>query len=148
LVISNDGWQHAVTDLVTIHEYTQDPADLSRRLEAFAQNPHAAAFSHKRLTVLPEFEPGDAPVLVTEFGGTRVSAQGAQGWGYGNSVADYDEWVARIGQLVKAIVDRPDMVGYCYTQLTDVMQEVNGLLGYDHVPKVDPELLKGVFIGR
>ncbi|MGI6543977.1 MAG: glycoside hydrolase family 2 protein [Limnochordia bacterium] len=148
LVISNDGWQHALTDLLTIHEYTQDPTDLKRRLEAFSQNPHAAVFSHGVYTLLQEFPYNGAPILVTEFGGTRVEAQGSKGWGYGDAVSDYDAWVERIGRLVAAVTSRPDIVGYCYTQLTDVKQEVNGLLTAEHAPKVDPEKLKAAFVGR
>jgi beta-galactosidase/beta-glucuronidase len=148
LVISNDGWQHALTDLLTIHEYTQNPVDLERRLEAFSQNPHAAVFSHGVYTLLQEFPYNGAPILVTEFGGTRVEAQGSKGWGYGDAVTDYDAWVERIGRLVAAVTSRPDIVGYCYTQLTDVKQEVNGLLTADHTPKVEPERLKAVFVSR
>lgn len=148
LVIGNDGWQHALTDLLTVHEYTQDAADLSRRLQAFLNDYHMAVFSHNRPTLLPEFTVAGAPVLVTEFGGTRIAAQGADGWGYGRAVGDYDEWLQRIKQLVDAIRTQSAIVGYCYTQLTDVQQEVNGLLTFNHEPKVEVERINAVFGGR
>jgi hypothetical protein len=32
--------------------------------------------------------------------------------------------------------------GYCYTQLTDVEQEINGILTYDRQPKCDLNKIK------
>jgi hypothetical protein len=36
------------------------------------------------------------------------------------------------------------VAGFCYTQLTDVEQEVNGLLTFDRKPKFDPAVIKAV----
>jgi hypothetical protein len=36
------------------------------------------------------------------------------------------------------------MFGYCFTQLTDVFQEKNGIAGFDRVPKFDLELLRAI----
>ena len=33
------------------------------------------------------------------------------------------------------------VAGFCYTQLTDIEQEINGLLTYERVPKIEPELI-------
>ncbi len=38
----------------------------------------------------------------------------------------------------------PYITGYCYTQLSDVQQEVNGLLDADHNYKVAPEKIRAV----
>lgn len=148
LVVSNDGWQHAKTDMVTIHEYTQDADDFRARYLRFRENRHMAAFSHRLPILLPGYDVGNAAILVTEFGGVKVQAQNAEGWGYGEAVSDYEGLLERIGQLVDAILDQPEVVGYCYTQLTDVQQEVNGLLDYNHVPKIEPTRFKEVFRGR
>lgn len=148
LVVSNDGWQQARTDLLTIHEYTQDAADLRARYARFRANRHAAAFSHRLPILLPDHEYDGAPILVTEFGGIKVEEQQAKGWGYGKAASDYGEMVERIRQLVDALIEQDEVVGYCYTQLTDVQQEVNGLLTFDHQPKVDPEKLWSAFRGR
>lgn len=32
-VISNDGWEHTDSDIVTIHDYTGDPDDMTRRYD-------------------------------------------------------------------------------------------------------------------
>ena len=46
------------------------------------------------------------------------------------------------------ILEQDEVVGYCYTQLTDVQQEVNGLLDANHNPKVEVELYKAAFRGK
>ncbi|NPV79510.1 MAG: glycoside hydrolase family 2 [Firmicutes bacterium] len=148
LVISNDGWQHATTDLVTIHEYTQDHDDLSRRFQKFKEDPYSAPFSHKVPILLPGRPYNGQPMMITEFGGVKVSEQGTTGWGYGEDAATYSEMIERIRGLVEAILGEEGIAGYCYTQLTDVEQEVNGLMTYDRRPKCDPDDLKKVFRGR
>ena len=71
------------------------------------------------------------PVLLTEFGGIAfVSEQKGEAWGYGNGAKNADELCARLEQLIKGI-SQTEFQGYCYTQLTDVQQEVNGLLTED-----------------
>jgi hypothetical protein len=36
------------------------------------------------------------------------------------------------------------LAGFCYTQLTDIEQEINGLLTYDRRPKVAPEAIAAI----
>jgi hypothetical protein len=38
----------------------------------------------------------------------------------------------------------PGFVGYCYTQLTDVFQEVNGLLDMDRNPKANIDEIRRI----
>ena len=45
--------------------------------------------------------------------------------------------LARLRGLCQAIARVPAFAGLCYTQLTDVEQEVNGLLTFDRKPKFD-----------
>ena len=145
LVVGNDGWEQAASDLVTIHEYTQDPDDLRARYLAFYESKTGNPFSHGRPVLLPEAPYSGQPILITEFGGTRVLEQPSEGWGYGEAARDYEEWLARIESLVRTIEGLPGVCGYCYTQLTDVEQEVNGLLFADRRPKVDVERLRRIF---
>lgn len=144
-VVSNDGWQHALTDMITIHEYTQDAEDLKARLRAFLERPLATTFSHGTPTLLPGYDNRKAPILVTEFGGVKVEEQGAEGWGYGKAARSYAEMVERLRNLVSAILSEPAIQGFCYTQLTDVQQEVNGLLTIGRQPKVPLETLREIF---
>ncbi len=85
------------------------------------------------------------PVLLTEFGGIAfVSDSSGEAWGYGNGAKNEEELCARLEQLIIGI-SKTEFQGYCYTQLTDVQQEVNGLLYADRTPKADLEKLKRIF---
>ena len=85
------------------------------------------------------------PVLLTEFGGIAfVSEQKGEAWGYGNGAKNAEELLERLEQLINGIA-QTEFQGYCYTQLTDVQQEVNGLLYADRTPNVDLNNLKNVF---
>jgi hypothetical protein len=62
-----------------------------------------------------------------------------ESWGYHDKVTDEDAFFARFQSVTDAIRRIPYCQGYCYTQLTDVMQEVNGLVTPDRKAKIDPE---------
>ena len=59
-------------------------------------------------------------------------------WGYNSAAKNDDEFFNRLKELVDGIYEC-DFQGFCYTQLTDVQQEVNGLLDDEHNIKVDAE---------
>lgn len=145
LVIGNDGWQQAVTDIIAIHDYTQDADDLRRRYNTFKKDRYSRAFSHNHQMILPGYTYSGQPIMITEYGGVKAEEQGADGWGYGESAKSYAEMLDRIDALTSAIRDEPEICGYCYTQLTDVEQEVNGLLTYDREPKVEPARFRAIF---
>ena len=133
-VVSNDGWEHALTDLCTLHDYGS-PADLRRRYRTLASalDPQGRP--------LPPYLPGyhyrGEPVLVTEFGG--LALEGSGGWNYGE-VAGANELVRSYAEMIDALTQGP-LEGFCYTQLADIEQERNGLLTFDRRPKVDPSML-------
>ena len=62
-------------------------------------------------------------------------------------ISDHLSLLVRVGKSLRpqtvdrflawAIMELSYIQGFCYTQLTDVMQEVNGLLTPDRKPKVD-----------
>jgi hypothetical protein len=135
-VISNDGWEHSRSDLCTIHDYSP-PADLAARYRSSETALDGSAADHPIFD--PGFQYGGQPVIVSEFGGLRVAGTGGWGW---LEVQDVDEFVRSFGALVDALMDRGPVEGFCYTQLTDVQQETNGLLTSERMPKVDPELLR------
>lgn len=146
LVIGNDGWQMAKTDIIAIHEYTQDAEDFKRRYAQFKADPYSKAFSHDRPIMLPGFAIEDQPIMVTEFGGVKIQDGNVGSWGYGHDAKDVEDMLARVEALVSAILEQPEVAGYCYTQLTDVQQEVNGLLTFDRKPKADPERFAKIFV--
>jgi beta-galactosidase/beta-glucuronidase len=131
-VVSNDGWEHATTDLCNIHDY-RDAAALA---ESYATPESALAAEPANKPIYVDGHAyRDEPILITEFGGIAFSGD-EQGWGY-RTVAEADEFLERYGSLVRALLHSAPVQGFCYTQLTDVEQEVNGLLTYDRKPKVD-----------
>jgi hypothetical protein len=62
-------------------------------------------------------------------------------------VQSADEYLERFAGLVDAVLDNPEIAGFCYTQLTDTEQERNGLLAADRTPKLDPERIRAI-VGR
>ena len=133
LVISNDGWEHALTDLCTIHDY-HDAEDLATGYATPESS--VAAQPANRPIYVPGHEYRGEPILITEFGGIAFSGEDEANWGY-STVADPDEFLERYESLIDALLRSDPVRGFCYTQLTDVEQEVNGLLTYDRKPKAD-----------
>ena len=82
--------------------------------------------------------------FVSEFGGIGFKMDGGSGWGYGEAANDSQALIDRYKTLVDALLDNPKITAFCYTQLTDVEQEQNGLYTYDRIPKVSPELIKQI----
>ncbi len=134
-VVSNDGWEHALTDLCTIHDYRDAEA-----LEESYRTPESAIVAEPANR--PVYVPGHAykgePILVTEFGGIAFSGAeaGAEGWGY-STVTGAEEFLERYESMIQALLRSGPVQGFCYTQLTDVEQETNGLLTYDRKPKAE-----------
>lgn len=86
------------------------------------------------------------PYFCSEFGGIWWDPNprpDEHSWGYGSRVSSVDEFHARFERLVSALLDNKDMFGYCYTQLTDVYQEKNGIYRFDRSPKFDLGRIKG-----
>ncbi|MEJ2289308.1 MAG: glycoside hydrolase family 2 TIM barrel-domain containing protein [Deinococcales bacterium] len=136
------GWVHVCPDLCTVHCYEQDPGVFRALLDRRAPDVYRN---------IPELEPEYAgqPYLVDEFGGIKwIPDEGRErpaDWGYGDAPADEAAFFARLEGLVEALLDLPHVSGYCYTQLTDVEQERNGLLNADRSPKFPPDRLRAIF---
>jgi beta-galactosidase/beta-glucuronidase len=131
-VVSNDGWEHAITDLCNIHDY-REAAALAR---SYATPESAvAAEPANRHAYVPGYAYKGEPILITEFGGIAFSGD-EQGWGY-TTVASSEEFLENYEALIVALLGCEPVRGFCYTQLTDVEQEVNGMLTYDRRPKAD-----------
>lgn len=135
------GNYHVVTDLWTVHSYEQDPARLAEWLTA-------------KDGVYPCQDPrrdvpySGQPFFIDEFGGIKwvVGKQFADNsWGYGEGPCTEEEFYTRLEGQVDAVNSIPYMSGYCYTQLTDVEQEQNGIYNYDRTPKFDMSRIKAIF---
>ncbi|HWI62817.1 MAG TPA: glycoside hydrolase family 2 TIM barrel-domain containing protein, partial [Symbiobacteriaceae bacterium] len=139
-VSANDGWEQAQTDIFTVHDYSFKRDML---LSRYAGDPAAAAplMPAGRKLFLDGFGYTGQPLMITEFGGIAFKKSEWEGWGYSGADSDED-FIRRYGEVVGALFDCPHVAGWCYTQLTDVEQEINGLLTYDRRPKVDPETIR------
>ena len=143
-VIANDGWEHTATDILGIHDYAPEGHLLEARYaEASAEvggwGPH-----EMRLFVGDSRHEGQ-PVMITEFGGISFHpAEGEDWYGY-SAVPDAETFAAKVDELVRPLLANPAIIGFCWTQLTDTLQETNGLLDERRVPKVDPAVLREIF---
>ena len=85
------------------------------------------------------------PIMVTEFGGVKYAPESdlARSWGYCVE-DDLDAYTKKYAVLTKAILDSPLIQGYCYTQLTDVENEENGLLTYRRDIKIPLDTIRKI----
>lgn len=139
MVVSNDGWEHARTDLLTIHDYGHADS-IRRRYADRPEIPHAIPSGpHETPTGRPLYTTGHRhhgePILITEFGGIAIGDDDAT-WGY-HTVRDGEELLEQYRELIAAVRSCDSVAGFCYTQLTDLEQEANGLLSFDRKPKAD-----------
>lgn len=144
-VISNDGWELVTTDLVTIHDYEWRREVLDDRYSSIDKA--LAARPGNRWILVPGYPYEGQPLLVTEFGGISFQKGDWEGWGYSGAKdeADFEE---RLRNVVEPLREAPLVQGFCYTQLTDVEQEINGLLTYDRQPKLPLEQIRRIVAGR
>ena len=87
---------------------------------------------------------GKKPVFVSEFGGMLWSENKENAWGYGDGPKTEEEFVERFRGLSNCLLNNPYIFGLCYTQLTDVEQEQNGLFYYNREPKFSPQKFKDI----
>ncbi|HHU03875.1 MAG TPA: glycoside hydrolase family 2 [Fastidiosipila sp.] len=143
VIIDNDGWEHTQTDILTIHDYDSSAERLELRYTNI-ENIMEYVPNGKKLYVNGYKYEGE-PVFVSEFGGIHFGVDDTEyeTWGYSEDKTP-EKYVEHIKNLVNALQASPCVQGYCYTQLADVGTEQNGLLNYEHVPKVEPELIKHI----
>lgn len=135
--IDTSGWKHVVTDIFDIHDYDQIPENFRKRYEVLAEGkdyPYNGGGQHAVYH-------NDIPFHVSEYGGIAMQCSG---WGYGDKTEDAAALVERYDGLTTALLDNPDICGFCYTQLTDVEQEQNGLYLFDRTPKVDIDAIRAI----
>ncbi|OMH26684.1 hypothetical protein BKD30_04655 [Tersicoccus phoenicis] len=149
-VIGNDGWEWVAGDLIGVHDYTHDGAVLRSRYED--RTAVEATLRHgrpggRRLLLSDADDVRDLPVVLSEFGGVGFHTSTADWEGYG-AVTDEDAFVARLRDLVGAVHDSTGLAGFCWTQLTDTLQEKNGLLDEHRRPKAALALLRAIITGE
>jgi len=142
LVSTNDGWENlSESDMLAIHDYSSLGCALKAK---YNEGTYNDAFQTFRRVLAHGNAYCGQPVLLTEFGGIMFAKDQKDGnWGYNSAAQNEDEFLARLKELVDGIYEA-DFQGFCYTQLTDVQQEVNGLLDAEHNPKVTAERIKKI----
>ena len=168
-VIDASGYSHRVleTDVYDSHSYEQDPEAFRKEQQGladgkpFLNRPETLGeigLPHGRTEYSLPY--AGQPFFVSEYGGiwwneqeaaeaeqaekAAVGNDQADSWGYGDRVRSEEEFYIRFEGLTNVLLDDPNMFGYCYTQLTDVFQEKNGLYDFKRGQKFDVERLRRI----
>ncbi|WP_461219373.1 glycoside hydrolase family 2 protein [Lapidilactobacillus salsurivasis] len=149
LVQSNDGWEITTTDVVAIHNYSHGRQDDPEQYKFFQNTLSSVETLVNQAPVKWDifangFKYEGQPIVLTEFGGIGFDGSREDGWGYTRANSE-SEYLSELQRVLSAVAHSRGLWGYCYTQLTDVEQEVNGLLTYDRRFKADPEKVKAIF---
>lgn len=142
-VIVNDGWEHTVSDIIALHDYEEfGEAFLERYKDKNRIVNNEIPHNKGKYAFAEGYEYKGQPVMITEYGGIAFNDE--SGWGYGNQVNTEEEFLTRYRNITDAIKSIPYISGYCYTQTTDVQQEINGLLKEDRTPKIELKKIKEI----
>ena len=124
----------ADSDIYDSHNYTQNPLEMAQWYAPLS----------KGLPPIKDFGRTEADArltFVSEYGGIRWAPGQEEGWGYGDAPATEEEFLTRYEGLTAALLKNPAMTAFCYTQLYDVEQEVNGLMTYWRKMKFDSKII-------
>ncbi len=153
-VLDTSGYSHRVAgaDVYDSHDYDQNPDTFRERHAGLAEG---KPFVNDATSYgLSEGVVGDLrwsipyngqPFFVSEFGGiwwNPDAKEGEDSWGYGNRPKDIEEFYDRFEKLCAILLDDVNMFGYCYTQLTDIYQEQNGIYKFDRSEKFDLDRIR------
>lgn len=135
-VISNDGWEHTLSDIITIHNYVSEGIQLTEMYDDLIGllNGNRVIKTKVRDIFAQGYHDQGQPIVFSEYGGVAFIQD--VGWGYGNKVDSKEAFKLRLTHLTQAIIQNQHISGYCLTQFTDVEQEVNGLLTPQREPKL------------
>ena len=144
-VIVNDGWEHTVSDIITLHDYEEVGEVLRKRYIEYKDQIMTTEVYHSnhKSAMANGFEYKGQPVIISEFGGIAFNNDDS-GWGYGNKVDTKEDFIQRFDEITTAVKELPYVSGFCYTQVSDVQQEINGLMDIDRNFKVEPEVIKEI----
>ena len=145
------GYVHVCTDIYTVHDYEQDPVKFKATYAPVSPDDwENTPIRFPELCVPYQGQ----PYVVDEYGGTWWDANAVEteqaadrksSWGYGKRPTDIEQVYHRIEKLTAILLNHPNIAGYCYTQLTDIEQEQNGIYTYDRQEKFDAKRLKKYF---
>ena len=164
-VVDNSGWEHVDTDIADSHNYDPAGSVFAESWRRFHEGPgpERGAFvrswsgsyagrewygpQYPRRLFVPGREYAGQPITISEWGGFFLKGKG--------EVApilekrrgvepDEETFLARYADMIAAFDAAADLAGDCWTQLTDIEDEPNGLLTEDRRPKVDLDRIAAI----
>ena len=144
-VIVNDGWEHTVSDILTIHDYEEAGEILKQRYIQCREDilESKTSFNNNKMAFANGYEYKGQPIIISEYGGIAFNNDDS-GWGYGNKVNTREDFIRRFDEITTAVKEIPYVCGFCYTQVSDVQQEINGLMDMERNFKIEPEIIKEI----
>ena len=140
VITSSGSYPTERTDVHDVHDYEQDPAKFRSYYAEIDKG--IVRDQIQRSSPNRQISKTHLPIFVSEYGGIKwVMGEDASAWGYGESVTSEEGFFTRLEGLTDALLENKDIFAFCYTQLTDVEQEQNGIYSYDRKPKFDIEPL-------
>ena len=145
--VGTSGNYQVVSDIYDLHDYLQGKEEFEKiyyapTYEKFAENYDNTHEWVARYQKSKDYK--DMALYLSEYGGIRWDTDGVGGWGYGDGPKTEEEFLDRYEYLTKTLINSPYVCGFCYTQLYDVEQEVNGLYTYEREPKFDMKKIKAI----
>lgn len=145
-VLDTSGYSHRVpeSDVYDSHDYLVGKdfwQDFERFKERHSHLSEGKAFTNLGNGKTISIPYRNQPYFISEFGGIcwqiDEGEDEEQSWGYGEAPDSVEEFYKRFAALCDTLLDNPHMFGYCYTQLTDVSIEQNGIYTFDRRAKFD-----------
>ncbi len=144
LVIDSSGGYHlAPTDVYDAHNYEQNIEVFAHAFSGLLEDPPKVFVNGDPRRHLPY---RGQPYFVSEYGGIwwNPGQRDEKAWGYGARPKTAEEFIERYRRLTQALLENPKIAGFCYTQLYDIEQEVNGLCNFERQPKFDQDIIRSI----
>jgi len=152
-VLDTSGYSHRVAeaDIYDSHDYITDAnfaKGLASMVERHAGMAEGRVFANAEAKWSLPYR--GQPYFVSEFGGFKwiIPEERPEGedptWGYGSSPKTEEEFYERFEAVCRVLLENPHMFGYCYTQLTDITPELNGIYTFDRRSKFDGSRLRAI----
>ena len=142
--LDTSGNFHVITDVYDIHDYRTDPVKFAEHYADLGAGKIDNEVYEDENGFGRQHYDGKLPFFVSEYGGIRYG-EAKEGWGYGKAAMTEDEFLTRLKALTDVLLDNPNIFGFCYTQLTDIEQEQNGLYTYGRQAKLPSEKIAPIF---
>lgn len=151
LLISNDGWEHTTSDLLTLHNYSRTSEEMNKHfdekfVDLLLKGENHFVYPNICDVYAGEYRYNGEPIILSEFFGVGFKKDKlGDNWGYGDLVEDDKEYLNILKDQLSYLKAHSYFRGFCFTQLTDVEQEINGIFTIDRTSKCDIHLMHSMF---